>query len=373
MTTIIQRKSDTIFLSLMTAMLCATGIVSTALAEDVYQLNATTTTGVDLTGYATDRMEGPSSANIEFSGSIVGASGTAESPFELIGMGRTITVTADNSSFHTLPLKLYNADGVSATSTLKFNAGSVFGTGALDVGSHTRFNFGYGANNGSDTIAYDRINIHDGGILDGYHLYFGKNNSLHISVTDGGKIESTTTYNIRFGQQTKSTDEPITVFLGITNASVSATGKKTDGTIGGGVVALMTGVPATDNTLENCRIVLGENGVLHANQIKQEGGGRSNIIFDGGRIQSLNNVPISTELFYVYGAGYASTWPNPHIWLDGINGNPIDIEVASDRMFAGGKASTSARLNVTGPGGFTKRGAGTLYFNRPCSRWGAVN
>lgn len=299
MTTSSQWKPAATLMSFVTAALM-TGLGSTALADEVYQLDATTTTGVDLTGYAADRMEGPSSANVEFSGPLTGASGTASSPFELIGKGKTIVVKADNSGFHTIPLKLYNADGVTATSMLKFDAGSVFGSGSLDVGSHNRFNFGYGANSGSDTIAYDTINIHDGGILDGYHLYFGKNNSLRISVTAGGKIESTTTYNIRFGQQDAATESPITVFLGITNATVSATGKKADGTIGGGVVALMTGVPATDAATENCRIVLGENGVLRANQIKQEGGGRSNIIFDGGRIQSLNNVPISTELFYVY-------------------------------------------------------------------------
>ena len=129
-------------------------VCGASLAESIYRLDATTSTGVDLTampGYYADRMEGLSSGDVDFAGLLtVDPSVSASNPFQLIGNGRTINVTALGSGFHSLPLKLYNADRVTQKSTLKYNANVAWANSfctleSLDVGAYNVVTFGWGS------------------------------------------------------------------------------------------------------------------------------------------------------------------------------------------------------------------------------------
>ena len=342
------------------ALLGEVVLSSVAFSQNVYHLDVSTTTGVDLTGYDSGSMIGPATADISFSGSLLGAAGTAASPFEYIGMGKQTTVTADNSGFHTLPLKLYNADGVTATSTLKFNANGnttakFCANELLDIGAHNLVTFGYGSCYGQATLSGRDIKVHDGGRLTtSYRMYFGCDKPIGISIVDGGSIS--VSQSIRIGWQnsaTSSLSEPLTAFVGITNGTFSV----------GDIAYLQYNVDTSDYETANCRIVLGPNAVFSANQVRHHGGGRTDFTFDGGSFVS-SSADLRTPLFYADGTGYGNTWPNPRIWLIGANGHPIEIEISADRELAGGKSSDQCMVYVSGNGGFTKRGAGTLFFNR---------
>ena len=342
--------------------LCAVALGAqgyTVQAESVYRLDATTTEGIDLTamaGYYADRMEGPSS-NINFSGPLTVDPSVSESnPFQLIGNGKQIAVTASGSGFHTLPLMMYNAAGKTATSTLQFNAGTYSG-GFLDVGKYNIFKYAY-FSNGNNFLDSSVVNVHDGGKIVCYGLAFSRDRNLHMSVTDGAAIEAT---YVQIGRQTKALDSPLTAFLGITNATFNASKSQTLDISNGKAFTLMYNVVATDNTTENCRVVLGSGGLLETTMVFHHGGGRSAIVFDGGRYKSTG----TSALFYVYGYSSVNTkWVSPHIIVQGVNGNPIDVEISTNRVLASGSSGDDRRVYLTGDGGFVKRGAGTLIFTR---------
>ena len=102
-------------------------------------------------GYYADRMEGPASGDVDFAGPLtVDPSVSASNPFQLIGNGRTINVTALGSGFHSLPLKLYNADRVTQKSNLNYNANVSWANSfctleSLDVGAYNVVTFGWGS------------------------------------------------------------------------------------------------------------------------------------------------------------------------------------------------------------------------------------
>ncbi|MBO7688360.1 MAG: hypothetical protein J6V72_18395 [Kiritimatiellae bacterium] len=332
-------------------------------AESVYRLDATTTEGLDLTamdGYYADRMEGPLSANVNFAGPLTVDPSVSESnPFQLIGNGKTITVTAADSGFHTLPLVMYNAAGKTGGSALQFNAGWIYSGGVLDVGKYNTFKFGY-LNNGNCSLESSLVNVLDGGKVSGYGLVFGRNHNLHMSVTNGASI--TAEYYVRIGEQTTALDSPLTAFLGITNATVKA--GRHQNIADGKAFVLMGGARTADNTTENCRVVIGPGGLLEATTVVHHGGGRSAIVFDGGKYKSTGDS--SAALFHSYGfySDGSAHWPSPHIVVHGINGNPIDVEISTNRVLASGASGDSRRVYLTGDGGFVKRGTGTLIFTR---------
>lgn len=67
---------------------------------------------------------------------------------------------------------------------------------------------------------------------------------------------------------------------------------------------------------------------------------------------------MTDPLFQVGGHSWSGAWPNPRIYVEGVNGNPIDIEIAYDRNLSGG--SDNRQVNFIGNGGFIKRGLGVL-------------
>lgn len=361
-----EEVKTTVVMKLTIAMLLMVVLNSTARAESIYRLNASTTEGVDLTakdGFYADRMEGPSSADITFSGElVVDPSISAANPFRLIGLGKQITVNKLGSGFHTLPLMLYNADGVTATSTLKFDANvswasSFCANEFLDIGAHNVVTFGYGTDSGQVTLNSREIRIHDGGSLKtSYRAYFGYNRPISISLDNGGEIS--VKEGTRIGRQnatTASLSETLTAFVGITNAMLHT----------GGVANMMVDVEVYDEP-ENCRVVIGGDGVFSAEQACHHGGGGTRFVFDGGKFVSAND---STKaLFNAGGTGY-SGYPHSRIWLEGVNGHPVTIEIGHDRNLAtaSGASSISSdrrKVDVLGDGGFTKRGAGKLLFNK---------
>ena len=354
-------------LSALSVASLALAAVSLRADPEIYQLTGNVTGGLDLTamsGYYADRMEGPSSDNVTFAGSLtVDPSVSASNPFRLIGCGKEINANALNSGFHTLPLILYNAEGVTATSTLKFGANvswanSFCANESLDIGAHNVVTFGYGSDSGQVTLNSRAIQIHDGGSLTtSYRAYFGYNQPIGISLVNGGGISIGG--DTRIGRQNMATanlPETLKAFVGITNATFHA----------GGVAYMMYNVEAY-NEPENCRVVLGTDGVFSAAQVCHHGGGGTRFVFDGGRF--VSSASSSSALFNAGGTGYGNSYPHSRIWLEGVNGNPVDIEIASDRSLAtasGASSSSSDRrkVDILGDGGFTKRGAGTLLLNK---------
>lgn len=345
---------------LTTTVLFMAAWYSTARAESVYQLNASTTEGVDLTAmesYYADRMEGPSSGNITFSGPLkVDPSISATNPFQLIGRGKQITVDVAGSGFHSLPLKLYNADGVTGVSTLRIQVGNVYAGQSVDIGNNSKFLFRANAGN-TAILQSGQITVHDNGILEGgANLVVGDNSSVSVSLASGASIVAN--YSLYLGRQTQSIQEPITVQVLLENSTVSVAGSNSSEDR---VLYLLHNCDITNYDTDSCRVVIGENGIISANQIQHHGGGRSAVIFDGGKFVSNNNTDI--PLFRVRGYTYQGSYPSPQLFIKGENGNPIDIEIAQDRDFSTGSAG-GRQLNITGVGGFRKQGNGTLYFNR---------
>ena len=308
-----------------------------------------------MSGYYADRMEGPLSSDVNFAGTLtVDSAVSAANPFQLIGNGKTIRVTASGSGFHTMPLKLYNATGKTGQSRLMFKSGGTYSGGSVDVGAYNVLYFDINDSYVNSASA----NVHDGGRIYGIGLTFGQNAQTSVSVKDSATVEGD--YYVRLGRQTAATESPVKAFLGITNATVKVGTTYNAPNDGKGGVVLMFNAPASDT--ENCRVVLGPGGTIKTRFISHHGGGRSTIAFDGGKYtdQGATTAP----LFHVYGHSYANSWPSPWLFVEGINGNPIDIEISTDCNLAGGEVNGTRKICITGNGGFTKRGAGTLYFNR---------
>ena len=331
-----------------------------AFGQNTYQLEYSTSSGVDFTalsGYYADRMEGPTTS-INFEGPLTGVdpSVSDSNPFRLIGRGGTINVVNSGSTgLHSTPLMLYNAEGVNGTSTLYYKKGA--GCQIRDIGRGSKVKHEW-LNNGHIYYFGNTLKVHDGGTIEDYHINLGYNAPISVSVTDGGSIAvKGSGYYIRLGVQAAEVDTPITAFMGITNATVTAGGTKPND---GECFALLYNVKGD---AREARLVLGPDGVLSANSVSHHGGGRSFIQFDGGRYQSLRDLS-GIPVFHLYGKTYDNNWPNPVMTVEGINGNPIDVEIAYTRNLSGGQTGSIRKINLTGDGGFTKRGAGTLVFNR---------
>ena len=349
----------------MFAATAALSLVYAASAQSIYQIAGNETT-IDLTamsGYYADRMYGPSSRNFQFSGTFIcDPSVSAENPFQLIGNGRQFEILAATTGFETVPLKLYNAEGITATSTFKMSRGTYSG-GSLDIGQYNKFQHTYNAGwgGGEGVFLTSTINVHDGGQLftTDSRLCFAVNMPATISVTNGASISASA--GIRLGMQNQSVSTPVTVFLGITNGTVTAGGTAPND--GKAFTIMYNGA---NGGVENTRVVIGgESGLLQANCISHYSAGNSRISFDGGSYKPTSE-SASLPLFHVRGYNnWASTkYPEPHMTVEGINGHPIDVENALDRDLSGGSNSGNRQINFTGTGGFTKRGAGLLTFNR---------
>ncbi len=365
--TLLIRGSGLVYF-LALASVSLTVLVPPASAESVYQLTASTSSGVDLTamsGYYTDRMEGPGPANgnISFSGPLVVSGVSASNPFRLIGKGRAITVNAaSGTGLHNTPLMLYNDDGVTDSTAINFTySGSTFSGATLDVGRGGAVQFSR-----SFIITSANVFIHDGAKLTGGPTWgsdawmrIGENNSVSMSLVGSSAQVSSTGY-LQIGYQTKKLETLPKVFLGITNATVSVA----NATNPGAAKAFSLGCFFDgDSSTENVRIVLGDGGAINAAVISHHGAGLSRIVFDGGRVVSDSGIEV-LPVFHTYGSRYSGDWPSPVMDVQGMGGKPIDVEIVADRMLAGIRDNSSSSINISGSGGFTKRGSGRLYFNR---------
>ncbi|MBP5545381.1 MAG: hypothetical protein ILM98_15020 [Kiritimatiellae bacterium] len=372
--------------SLTAALLAAGTMALTAYGDPLtYRLDASVWAGtnIDLTamsGYYADRMYGPSSANIEFKGTFTcDSSISGTNPFRLIGNGKRITVNAGSTGFEKTSLILSNAEGVTDTSTLRFEQGwyraQAPNPGSLDIGAYNRFEYGYSAGwgSGDGVVSADTISVHDGGQMYAQNRFvFACNRPGVISVTDGASI--TADAGIRLGAQNKDSyasnpyfvQFPITAFLGITNATVTAGGTDVEN---GKVFTIMYDQTQTWNQEVAHVVIGGESGLLRANCISHCGAGDSRISFDGGSYKPTSE-SASLPLFHVRGyVNWASSkYPEPRMTIEGINGHSIDVENALNRSLAGGSTGGHREINIRGNGGFTKRGAGVLTFNNHNAR-----
>ncbi len=364
-------------IKLVAAPLAALSLAISASAQSVYELNSSVgnSTTIDLTsmnGYYADRMYGPSSAGITFGGMFkYDSSVSVSNPFQLIGRGYSISINnlpseaknnANPASFMRVPLKFFNAEGVNATSWLYANRGAI-SCDSLDIGRgaaiRIAYNAGWGVGNGATAIK--TLSLHDGGQLtteDSVYMALGANVSpFSGSVIDRASL--TGVQGLRLGYQSEQLDFPLSMFLGVTNATVSAGGTNLDNG------RAFTMLFQAENASDTAEVVLGSNGWLRANCIQHFGAGSSRICFDGGSyVPYTSGESASLPLFYVRGRGRTSNAIfEPKMTVVGINGNPIDVSNAVDRALCGG-GTGNREINITGDGGFTKRGAGTLRFNR---------
>lgn len=359
------------------APLAALSLAVSASAQSVYELNSSVgnSTTIDLTsmnGYYADRMYGPSSVGITFGGMFkYDSSVSVSNPFQLIGRGNSISINnlpseaknnANPASFMRVPLKFFNAEGVNATSWLYVNKGYV-SCDSLYIGRgaavRIAYNAGWGGGNGATAIK--TLFLHDGGQLtteDNVFMALGANVSpFSGSVIDRAAL--TGVQGLRLGYQSDPLDFPLSMFLGVTNATVSAGGTDLDNG------RAFTMLFQAENASDTAEVVLGSNGWLRANCIQHFGAGSSRICFDGGSyVPYTSGESASLPLFYARGRGRTSNAIfEPKMTVVGINGNPIDVSNAVDRALCGGSTG-NREINITGDGGFTKRGAGTLRFNR---------
>ena len=155
-------------LCLPAAFFAASALCLSANALEVYQITGDVSGGIDLTamaGYYADRIEGPSGNHAYFTGPLtVDPTISTSNLFRLIGRGKALHINENASGFHSLPLMLYNADGVTAKSALDFYKGGQFSGSTLDVGALQLLRF-YSYDY---WLASDQVFVHGGGYLEGY-------------------------------------------------------------------------------------------------------------------------------------------------------------------------------------------------------------
>lgn len=333
-------------------------------AKQIYALDSSTSGGVDLTampGYYADRMYGPVTDNITFSGPLtVDSSVSAENPFVLLGRGKKITVDAEGSGFHSTPLKLCNAEGVKTTSTLTFSKGN-FTFPSLDVGKYNKFTKAY-YGSGNQSFSTSKVTIHDGGSVENYGYKMGLDvTNFEMSVVSGGIFKGSYLY---VGNQSQSLGEGVypSASLYVSNATVEVTGTTTKFTDGKSL-ALMFSCDAADNKTKCCQVTIAKEGLIKAQTIIASGS-QSEIVFDGGRFTSSSETQ-SIPLFYLHGLKYTGKgWTSPSVHMHGTNGCPIDIEIPYDRILADGSSGSERNIHMFGSDGFTKRGVGILDMNK---------
>ena len=347
-------KKNAKLFALMAASFCC---LPFAQAEQTYQITGDITDGIDLMsmdGYYKDRISGPSAAAATVAGAITHADGlTPQNPFMLISNGKSLTFSSA-TGLENVPLKLMAADGCTTRSDLQFSFRPEL-RGGMEVGRYIRLVLPYGM--GGMDVAGDGASPVEMVVRDGSEVYAlatmrigthkGDANFKLINATySGGGYDFSLGYETSPGRD-KETHPYIRSTLYVTNSTFTVR-----------YLTLMEGV--VDSKIENCFVTNDVGGVLNVQQINHQGGDYSRVVFAGGRMVSNQNT--SDGLFKAYGFTYKSGWPNPRMIVEGVNGHPIDVEIAYDRNLCSGLSNR--RITFSGNGGFVKRGAGTLTWNR---------
>ena len=344
----------------MNRKLLAAGAVALAMAasqsikaETVYQMTGDVTDGIDLVGggYATDRLYGPTAAAASLGGTVThDATLTKENPFKIFGFGQTLKFTSDTSLFD-VPVRLSAGDGVTASTCYQFRySGMIRGglevlrPGKIEVYNQLTF---AGTTNDDTSVACDVV-------LNGVQADVASTTIFGTVDGDANLYLSNATYKVVSGSfQLGKMSAPNRYGMRVSMDLYNSTFEDSIGEI-----TLMEGVRG-ENT-ENCFITVGPVSTLKARRIRHSGGDYSRVKFNGGRYVVADG---NSEVFNVAGYSYNGGWPSPHITVEGVDGNPIDIEINADHNLASG--SNNRKVDFTGNGGFVKRGAGILSWTRP--------
>lgn len=326
----------------------AVASVLPAWAEDVYQMTGNVSDGIDLVGggYATDRLNGPASADANLGGTVThDATLTKEHPFQIFGFGKSLTFTSETTLWD-VPVKLLNAPGVTTKSGWNFRYSPKI-RGGLEVCSPGQMLIFNGLTFcGTEAVPSDFV-------LNGVTATIAANTVLGTVDGDAGFYLTNATYKVNGGYnfQLGSMKSPGRTGMRVSMVLESSTFES------GGTLTLMQDVAGSN--AENCFVTIGTGSVVKATYITHQGGDYSRIRFVGGRCVATAS---SGGVFHVYGFSYNGGWPSPHITVEGVAGNPIDVEIASNLNVADG--SKNRKIDFVGNGGFVKRGAGILTWTR---------
>ncbi len=341
---------------MFTATVTAVGAIN---AESVYQITDNVSGGIDLLnmpGYYADRLKGPSSSSKSVSGEVTHSVATDENPFLLIGTGgnRMVTFAADTKLLG-VPIKLVSDDGVSTWSKWQFT-GLRSLSPATNIVADTLSTLEV-ENNYTLSIVGDygrsiEYNYLLKGQIFGYiDMYVGRNAGNASLVVDGGTIYITGSKDIFLGRCDTPVRKDIVAKAFMTNATVTCRD-----------IYLMYGCKGANvGSLGNESVLvdIGKETVISLRQFFMRAGNFSRIRYAGGRTVFSN---ADSELFKATGYDAEGGYPNPVITVEAADGNPIDVEVPSDRNLCGGY--DGRKIHITGNGGFTKRGNGILTWNQ---------
>lgn len=353
-----RKLSDAVACRCGMAMLLLLGIVSSGVhAQSVFQITGDITDGLDLTameGYYSDRLAGPSEANVEVSGEIKHSPDS--NPFQIIGYGKKISFQSE-TSITNVPVLVLPAEGVSKKTDIAFYYSAHFRKG-LEFRKNTRLVIPDGEEvyvygNGSDAVDF----VADGGGLYGYAapVIGNATGDANLKVLNGSFFYNT--YDFYLGKESSPGRDGNPLYV---TADIRAE-------FGARNLLLLAGVrvPSGTSARECCFVTNGINGIIKVWSIHHSGGNHSRVVFDGGKLISRdsnsNTASKDNALFHATGVSWDKTYPNPNITVESANGHPIDIDIPVDREFSGG--SKNRKVNVVGDGGFVKRGAGVLTFS----------
>lgn len=338
--------------SLLAVFMILLGIV--AHGEAVYQITGNVTGGIDLLG-----MEGVSpqvlkgaSTTVSVSGEITHSEVSDDNPFRLIGAGGNVRFAADTKLLGT-PLSLEAEKGLSTWSKWQF-------TGLRSVSPST--NIFVGPLNTlliEDTYHLNVVGDYAKGIeyqfllkgqLFGWaDLYVGRNAGNAVMTIDGGIVYISQDKDFYLGR----CDTPV-------RTDIAAKAFMTNATVTCGNFYLMYGCKQSNTgSLGNESVLLdvGHGTTVSLRKFHMRAGNFARIRYSGGRsIFSEDNY----NVFHIQGYDADGGYPNPVLTVVAADGNPIDIEIPSDRNLSGGYAGPQRKLHMTGDGGFVKRGNGVL-------------
>ena len=340
--------------SLIAVLVVLSGIV--VYGESIYQITDNITGGIDLLGMegvSSEAMKG-SSTTVSVSGEITHSDVSEDNPFRLIGAGGKVTFAADTKLLGT-PLSLETEEGLSTWSKWQF-------AGLRSVSPST--NIVVGPLNTlliEDTYYLNVVGDYAKGIeyefllkgqLFGWaDLYVGRNAGNAVMTIDGGivYISQDKSFYLGICDQPVRTDIAAKVFM--TNATVTC-----------GDFYLMYGCKQRNTgSLGNESVLLdvGPDTTVSLRRFYMRAGNFARIRYSGGRsIFSEDNY----NVFHITGYDADGGYPNPVLTVVAADGNPIDVEIPSDRNLSGGYDGPQRKLHMTGDGGFVKRGNGVLIW-----------
>jgi len=324
------------------ALLLSTGVTC---AEEIYTIpSGKTTGGIDLTamsGYCADRILGPKGSPATVTGGLTVSPDS--NPFMIFLQGAKLTFS-DAAKIESYPVVFTNAPGNTVRTDIELDSPTSFHD--LTVGTNVRQVLPYGK--GYFVVAGEGMNsatLQLDGETYGYtHVVIGdQRGNARINISKGGYLDQDgAAYHVMLGRQTAAFEEGRTMKAVMDN----------EGTVQCSMFLLGQGLGNT--SYDTCFVT--NRGLMKVRSICSDGG-RTHFVFAGGKLELLYN---TQPIFEGQGSSYAGGYPASHLYVEGVDGNPVDISTVSNRNLCGG--ADFRPIKFTGNGGFVKRGAGILTF-----------